>query len=167
LRPVRSVSEVDIKKHKPVAERGPTKRVRDPETNRARAKTWLRENKERRRAYVDQYLADNGERIRAADRERYQRQKARYRPAWLKRAYGLTVAQWDDLLESQGGRCAICGTDDPRHSNGWSTDHSHDTGAVRGILCSVCNRTLGMLGDSRCKVTERVSLILQYLTGKD
>lgn len=40
-----------------------------------------------------------------------------------------------DLSEWQDGRCAWCGTDM------WAlvTDHCHETGLVRGLLCAGCN----------------------------
>lgn len=66
----------------------------------------------------------------------------------LKR-HGLTVERYEHLLEAQGGRCAICGTDDPAPKSRFCVDHdhaccpgSHSCGAcVRGLLCDQCNRT--------------------------
>ena len=46
-------------------------------------------------------------------------------------------------MREQGGVCAICGRPDPEH-----VDHSHETGAVRGILCFNCNGGLGQFRDS-------------------
>lgn len=72
----------------------------------------------------------------------------------LGKLYGLTVAEYDDLLQRQGGVCAICQQDEPA-SNGrtgkkfrLSVDHCHDTGVVRGLLCQKCNRAIGLLGDN-------------------
>jgi hypothetical protein len=42
------------------------------------------------------------------------------------------------LLEMQGGRCAICGSECPQ-----CADHDHATGLLRGMLCSGCNRREG------------------------
>ena len=47
------------------------------------------------------------------------------------------------MVVEQGGTCVVCGRDDPEH-----VDHSHDTGAVRGILCFNCNGGLGQFRDS-------------------
>lgn len=64
----------------------------------------------------------------------------------IERTYGITGEQYKRLYEIQGGKCAIC-----RRASGktrrLSVDHNHDTGAVRGLLCSVCNRLLGHARD--------------------
>jgi len=38
----------------------------------------------------------------------------------------------------QEEKCALCKTDTP-NARGWTTDHDHETGLVRGILCHTCN----------------------------
>jgi hypothetical protein len=87
-------------------------------------------------------------------------------PAYRRRyllltTYGMTSDEYDRMLASQDGKCAICGTDDPQsaRNNVWNVDHDHDTGEVRGLLCSPCNRGMGLLQDNP-KVIEKV---LQYL----
>jgi len=64
------------------------------------------------------------------------------------RKYGLTATAFEDLLTSQGGVCAVCGTTDwgPRAP---AVDHNHLTGIVRGILCTNCNLAMGHLRDSQ------------------
>ncbi len=64
----------------------------------------------------------------------------------IKRKYGLAVAEYDDLLLKQHGRCAICKRL-PYTKKGLVVDHCHQTGAIRGILCSRCNSALGLLDD--------------------
>lgn len=59
-----------------------------------------------------------------------------------KQAYGITKEQWDAMFAAQGSCCAICKSIDPHGSKGWQTDHCHDTGKVRGILCADCNRVV-------------------------
>lgn len=57
--------------------------------------------------------------------------------------YGISVADYDALLASQGGACAICDASPVLPS----VDHDHGSGRVRGILCRNHNAGLGMFGD--------------------
>jgi hypothetical protein len=61
------------------------------------------------------------------------------------RAYGITVEDFDRMLEEQNGGCYICGQTDANRA--LSIDHDHATGKVRGLLCSNHNRALGLLAD--------------------
>src|ERR1017187_1318126 len=65
----------------------------------------------------------------------------------LKMNHDITLEQFDVMLSIQGGRCAICGTDEPGGNGTWHVDHNHETGDRRGLLCSNCNRCLGLLKD--------------------
>ena len=63
----------------------------------------------------------------------------------LKAKYGITIEQYDAILASQGGLCAICGTDKAHGFNDtFHVDHDHLTGRIRGLLCFACNRRLGV-----------------------
>ncbi len=64
-------------------------------------------------------------------------QRQRERGYSLKNNTGLSVEQYDALLEKQGGGCAICGT--PPKRMRLSVDHDHETGMIRGLLCHGCN----------------------------
>jgi len=79
----------------------------------------------------------------ARGRESKQRLYGGSRHYHLKRRYGIGADDFDRLVAEQGGVCAICGRPDPEH-----VDHSHDTGAVRGILCFNCNGGLGQFRDA-------------------
>jgi hypothetical protein len=53
------------------------------------------------------------------------------------------------MLEEQDGACAIClSTEDSYGRSKFSVDHDHETGAVRGLLCTHCNRAIGMFRDN-------------------
>ena len=65
--------------------------------------------------------------------------------------YNLTLQCYDKLVELQGNRCAICNTEEPKGTstlNRWYVDHNHETGEVRGLLCSPCNTGLGNFYDN-------------------
>lgn len=70
----------------------------------------------------------------------------RRRKGWsLKTTYGISLKEWDSMLEAQGHVCAICSTSEPGGRHGWHTDHCHQTGNIRGLLCAACNIRLGVL----------------------
>jgi hypothetical protein len=79
-------------------------------------------------------------------RSEQERERARW--ASLKHCYGISRREWEALFVAQGKRCGICGRADYGAAKGWHTDHDHETGRVRGILCGACNRGLGQFGDS-------------------
>lgn len=66
----------------------------------------------------------------------------------LKNKFGLTVPEYDNLFETQLGCCAICGVHQDSLSRRLAVDHCHDSGKVRGLLCSNCNTGIGNLRDS-------------------
>jgi hypothetical protein len=66
----------------------------------------------------------------------------------LRTAYGMSVSERDGMVAAQQGLCAICSTDLAQTAKGPCVDHNHDTGKVRGILCSPCNAALGLMGDN-------------------
>jgi hypothetical protein len=63
----------------------------------------------------------------------------------VKACFGITQADYDDLLARQGGGCAICGK--PPGKISLHVDHDHGTGEIRGLLCLGRNNALGQLHD--------------------
>lgn len=75
----------------------------------------------------------------------------RYR---LKRYYDLSVETYNTMLAAQNGVCAICKCPETgRNQSGelkpLSVDHNHDTGQVRGLLCTQCNYMVGHCRENR------------------
>jgi hypothetical protein len=79
------------------------------------------------------------------------RTKARDRKNRLKHVFGLTLDQYDKILENQNGVCAICGKPERAKMYGvirrLAVDHDHKTGKIRGLLCALCNQAIGLLND--------------------
>ena len=100
------------------------------------------------------YRANNKERFAEVSRRRM-----------LKYRYGITLEEYYTMLEKQDHCCAICSTTNSgasgsdRQDWSWAVDHCHDSGKVRGLLCSSCNRGLGMLGDN----AESLERAIRYL----
>lgn len=61
--------------------------------------------------------------------------------------YGLSWEQYQQMLQLQCGKCAICGQ--KPSSQRLVVDHDHATGATRGLLCHACNCALGYLENFR------------------
>lgn len=93
------------------------------------------ENRMRVERRTESYVA----RMDPEGRRRYQR------AAKLRAKYGIDLPDFERMLAEQGGACATC----RRVPDGRDlcVDHDHATGKVRGLLCDLCNRTLGQAGD--------------------
>lgn len=61
----------------------------------------------------------------------------------LKQSYGISIEQFDKMLEDQCGVCAICGSTPTGKDPVLHVDHCHTTKQVRGLLCTGCNQGLG------------------------
>jgi hypothetical protein len=68
--------------------------------------------------------------------------------AIIQRMYGITMAEFDKLVEFQKGNCAVCFKPLEILNRRANIDHDHETGEVRGILCTGCNTGIGHLGDN-------------------
>jgi hypothetical protein len=72
--------------------------------------------------------------------------------------YGITLLQYNEILERQNGVCAICGKKEEKAQarkkhgekviDSLQVDHDHETGKIRGLLCYKCNTGIGKLMDS-------------------
>ncbi len=124
------------------------KRHADPGPNRERALRWKRENPERVAAKAAAYRASGRKSI--SDRKSH-----------LKRRFGLTLEQYDDMLRSQGGGCALCKRP-ARPGKALHVDHDHETGRVRGLLCFTCNNALGDFEDEPARLRAAIAYLHRH-----
>ena len=82
--------------------------------------------------------------------------------AIIRRTYGITLEQYNQMLEDQGGVCAICGKHDEVEGRRMAIDHNHDTGEVRGLLCGTCNRGLGNFQDNIEMLEKAKNYLVKY-----
>jgi hypothetical protein len=66
----------------------------------------------------------------------------------IRRQYGITLAEYEEMLKAQDYKCAICGNEDEVEGRRLAIDHCHTKGNVRGLLCGKCNRGLGLFYDN-------------------
>lgn len=67
---------------------------------------------------------------------------------WREHGIDMTFERYEQMVEDQQGRCAICKRHRSEFKQNLSVDHNHETGKVRGLLCAACNRGIGLMGDS-------------------
>jgi hypothetical protein len=109
-------------------------------------KRWRLANPAKHKATQRKWTVANPRKVRAKD---------------LRRDFGISLEQYEELFEQQGGCCGICRrpcTGRPR----LAVDHNHETDEIRGLLCRACNTALGLLGDS----AQTLTAALAYLQGK-
>lgn len=83
-----------------------------------------------------------------------------YRNNQYLKKYGITLDDYDRMAETQGHLCLLCGRKETTsNKTRLCVDHCHKTGKVRGLLCSNCNRVLGLMGDN----PELLRLAADYL----
>jgi hypothetical protein len=75
----------------------------------------------------------------------------------LMRKFGITRAEFDEMVRAQEGRCAICTVPTKR----LVVDHDHESGQIRGLLCGSCNLGIGNLKDD----TDNLRSAIRYLEG--
>jgi Recombination endonuclease VII len=79
----------------------------------------------------------------------------------FKTLFGITPEEYDELLRSQSGVCAICGGEDVNGRN-LSVDHDHASGKIRGLLCYGCNVSLGFFKDNAAVLRKAAAYIDKY-----
>jgi hypothetical protein len=107
----------------------------------------MTDRREYNRTY-NQTRRDNGKKRDANASWRSRQTPEANRDRDLQYTYGISLAEYNAMLLEQGGRCAICRTDEPRGpGNTFQVDHDHTNGDVRGLLCHSCNTGIGSLRD--------------------
>ena len=73
--------------------------------------------------------------------------------------YGITLEDYELMMENQNHTCKICGTDEARGRGTWHVDHCHTTGKVRGLLCYNCNVGLGNFKDNAAVLASAIKYL--------
>jgi len=109
--------------------------------------------RKRQRAYVAKYKQTHPERVKESDRK----QSLSYK-------FGITIEQYDAMLERQGGKC-VCGKVPGNrrlavdHNRACCPGNKSCGKCVRGLLCGNCNTALGLLGEDK----NTIERLLQYM----
>jgi hypothetical protein len=80
---------------------------------------------------------------------------------YLKREFGITLTQYNELLEKQNNCCAICERPSSEFKRMFAVDHDHLTKTVRGLLCVNCNLGLGKFHDNINTLNKAINYLTQ------
>lgn len=115
------------------------------------------------------YSKDNcywGESIPCKDRAEWMREYRKQNPDKfkgyeLKRRLNLSLEDYEQMQRQHDNKCAIC-KESEKDNPSLSVDHCHTTGKVRGLLCTRCNRGLGLFKDSQFNLEQAIAYLQQY-----
>lgn len=124
-----------------------------------------------------QYYRTNRAKIAKRNKRRYQENRTtileqkkqytksdHYKHHHLKREYGITLAQYNTLLDTQHFCCSLCHTPDYTGGKSLHVDHCHETGVIRSLLCSKCNTAIGLLQDNPALLKKAAAYVAAYRT---
>ncbi|MCK5015902.1 MAG: endonuclease VII domain-containing protein [Candidatus Peribacteraceae bacterium] len=111
-----------------------------------------------------EYRNKNLAKARRDSKEYHKQEIIKYRTyiRVIHKTYGLSEQSLRNMMDSQRGCCAVCECS-LISPGGWRVDmcidHCHSTKEVRGLLCSKCNKALGLFGDN----TDTLQSAIDYL----
>lgn len=91
----------------------------------------------------------------------------------LKYQYGMTLNEYNAMLKAQNNVCAICEnketTINAKNSKVQKlcVDHDHVTGKIRALLCTACNKALGLMNDDPTRVLKAHEYLLKHAEVQD
>lgn len=132
---------------------------------RDKAKAYYHAHRDERRAYEKGRQADKQEKFRAWVKANPEKARARWSASIkryrltesgrraldnqdLKKRYGLTGSDFEQMNVAQNGLCFICHqAPSGKRKRRLEVDHDHQTGAIRKLLCHGCNAGMGNFKD--------------------
>jgi hypothetical protein len=114
-------------------------------------KQYTKNNREKINRYVRQFAIDNPEKFKLWSRKRH-----------LKKTYGVTIEQYQEMLTQQSSGCSICNRTIMETGKPLGIDHNHKTNIVRDLLCNKCNRGLGFFNDNPELLTKAIKYLNKH-----
>lgn len=143
-------------------------------------KKWYRKNRKKANARAHRYYKRNRRRIylrvrawRLKNRKKWNAICNKWRKSHprkvkqislgcrLKRLYGISVVDKQNMFNAQKGQCPICLCKFKKLRDG-HVDHNHKTKKTRGLLCSRCNQMLGFSKDSVLTLSKAIKYLRKY-----
>lgn len=92
----------------------------------------------------------------------------RFKDYDLRKHFGIGFPEYAKMLADQGGQCGICRSEEAaiNPSTGLprdlAVDHCHDSGTIRGLLCTNCNTGIGAFGDDPDKLRAAIDYVERH-----
>lgn len=138
-------------------------RDRHKERVAAASRKWEKEHPEIKRMYDKKYRTANREKTLMANKKWRNANPKKDIKRHLMAHYNMTVDEYNFMFESQQGKCAICGQHQSELTKALFVDHNHETGKIRGLLCSKCNAGIGFFHDD----IALLNIAIEYLEKND
>lgn len=108
-----------------------------------RCQNWKNQNRSEYNNYMTKWRTNNPDKQHATE---------------IKRRYGLSIEEYNKILEFQAYCCAICLLKhNPLIKRGrLYVDHCHATNRIRGLLCGSCNSAIGYLEDNKDRLRRAI-----------
>lgn len=126
--------------------------------------SWYQVNKESEKARTIAKQRANPEFYNARVKAWQKANPDRVKDTILKRDFGISLEQYNQLLKTQDNSCAICKTNQSQQRIMMAVDHDHTSNKIRGLLCDLCNRGIGLLKDDPM-LLDRASSYIRYNRG--
>lgn len=129
-----------------------------PKQNSAHSRKWNKANPEKVLAWRTKNAQKLKERLRMDKQKHPGKWKLKNLQKRLRKEYDFSLAEYQSMVSSQSNRCAMC-KQKPGEGQRLDIDHNHKTNKVRGLLCSLCNRTVSYVENH----ANRLKLARKYL----
>jgi len=129
--------------------------------DKKKATNFRQNNKEKVSETHKKYYIKNKDTILATIKTK----RLQLRNGELKRDYGITLEDYNNMFEEQNGVCAICGKPETSKYTNLQVDHNHVTGKIRELLCGKCNRMLGHVNDNIDILKSAIEYLEKHIRG--
>ena len=104
----------------------------------------------------------NKHQLYVSDQEKKDRRNSK-RVEWNRRTKSFFApGLYEERLEEQDNRCAICKVESAGGRGAFHADHDHKTSTPRGALCHRCNIALGHFRDDISILTAAIEYLNKY-----
>ena len=111
-------------------------------------KQYYLKNRDKKLKYAKEYKLKNpGLFKKYIDKIGYENFAKIQRKSYLKRAYNVTLEEYEQKLKEQNNCCAICNRHQSKFKRKLAIDHDHKTGKIRDLLCAGCNVDVSVVED--------------------